>query len=59
MDPKKRLLFAAVMLIICIANYMRMPDSETIRGVAFLQIFAIGALFAVVIREVLGRINNK
>lgn len=59
MDPKKRLLFAAVMLIICSANYMRLPDSETIRGVVFLQIFAIDALFAVVIREILGRINNK
>ena len=59
MDPKKRLLLAAVMLVICAANYMRLPDSETIRGVAFLQIFAIGALSAIVIREIVGRFNNK
>jgi len=59
MDTKKRLLFAGVMLVICSANYMRLPDSETVRGVAFLQIFAIGALSAIVIREVLGRIKNK
>lgn len=59
MDPKKRLIFAIVMLLIGIVNYMRLPDNESIRAVAFLSIFAIGALSAIVIREIIGKINNK
>jgi hypothetical protein len=59
MDHTKRGLFAAVMLIICIGNYSRMDDAGSIRPVVFLQIFAIGALSAIVIREVLSRFKNK
>ncbi|HMI08084.1 MAG TPA: hypothetical protein VK528_11095 [Flavobacterium sp.] len=59
MKSNKRGIAAAVILLIAIGNYSRMPDSESIRAVAFLSIFAIGALSAVVIREILGRIREK
>jgi len=59
MNPKRRLIFAAVMLLIGIVNYRQLPDSGSVRAVAFLNIFAIGALSAIVIREIVGRINNK
>lgn len=59
MKSNKRGIAAAVILLIAIGNYSRMPDSGNIRAVAFLSIFAIGALSAVVIREILGRIREK
>jgi len=59
MNHTKRGLFAAVMLIICIGNYSRMQGNDNVRAVVFLQIFAIGALSAVVIREILSRFKNK
>lgn len=55
----KRGLFAAVMLIISIGNYSRLEGTENVRAVVFLQIFAIGALSAIVIREILSRFKNK
>jgi xanthine/uracil permease len=59
MDHTKRGLFAAVMLMISIGNYTRLEGADNVRAVVFLQIFAIGALSAVVIREVLSRFKNK
>lgn len=59
MDHTKRGLFAAVMLMICIGNYTRLDGAENVRAVVFVQIFAIGALSAVVIREILSRFKNK
>lgn len=59
MNHTKRGLFAAVMLIICVGNYTRLEDAGNVRAVVFLQIFAIGALTAVVIREVMSRFKNK
>ena len=59
MNHTKRGLFAAVMLMICIGNYTRLDGAENVRAVVFLQIFAIGALSAVVIREILSRFKNK
>ena len=59
MKSNKRGVFAAILLFIAVGNYARMDDSETIRTVTFLSIFAIGALSAVLVREVLGRIREK
>lgn len=59
MHHTKRGLFAAVMLIISIGNYTRLDGAENVRAVVFLQIFAIGAFSAIVIREVLSRFKNK
>lgn len=59
MKSNKRGVFAAVLLFIAVGNYARMDDSESIRTVTFLSIFAIGALSAVLVREVLGRMRDK
>lgn len=59
MNTKKRTVVIAIMLIISIGNYSRIIDQGTIRTVEFLSIFAIGALTALLIREVATIIKNK
>lgn len=59
MNHTKRGLIAAVLLILTIGNYTRLHGQEPIRMVVFLQIFAMGILSAIVIREVLSRFKNK
>lgn len=59
MKSNKRGVIAAIFLFIAVGNYARMDDSNTIRTVTFLSIFAIGALSAIVIREFLGRVREK
>ena len=52
---KNRVLaLSAILLIIAIGNYTRIPSSSHIRAVDFLSIFAIGALTAVVIMQARG-----
>ncbi len=59
MKTNKRGIIAAVFLFIAVGNYARMDDSNVIRTVTFLSIFAIGALSAITVRELLGRIGKK
>lgn len=59
MHHTKRGLFAAVLLLICIGNFTRSHGADGVCAVVFLQIFAMGALSAVIIREVLSRFKNK
>lgn len=59
MKSNKRGVIAAIFLFIAVGNYARMEDSNHIRTVTFLSIFAIGALSAIVIREFLGRVRGK
>ena len=59
MKTNKRGIIAAVFLFIAVGNYARMDDSNVIPTVTFLSIFAIGALSAITVRELLGRIGKK
>lgn len=59
MNHTKRGLISAVLLILCVGNYTRMHGDENVRTVVFLQIFAMGALAAIMIREILSRFKNK
>jgi hypothetical protein len=59
MKSNKRGVFAAILLFIAVGNYARMDDGNEIRTVTFLSIFAIGALSAITVRELLGRIGKK
>lgn len=59
MNHTKRGLIAAVLLILAIGNYTRLHGDEPVRAVVFLQIFAMGALSAIVVRELLSRFKNK
>ena len=47
----KRLVLLAVLLMLSVGNFTRIVDNENIRTVQFLSIFAIGALTALLIRE--------
>ena len=58
MDRRRRIILA-VLLIMSIGNYSRIVDSENIRTVQFLSIFAIGALTALLIKEIAFMIKNK
>ncbi|QBN18185.1 hypothetical protein [Flavobacterium nackdongense] len=59
MDTKKRTLVIAILLIISIGNYSRIIDNGTIRTVEFLSIFVIGALTALLIREIATILKGK
>ncbi len=48
---KNRAIPTAVLLMLSIGNYFRIIGNENIRTVQFLSIFAIGALTAILIRE--------
>lgn len=58
MNSKRRTIVLAVMLIISIGNYTRIIDHGTIRAVEFLSIFVIGALTALLIREIAIKIKG-
>lgn len=49
----------AILLIISIGNYSRIVGNENVRAVQFLSIFVIGALSALLIREIALRIKNE
>jgi hypothetical protein len=59
MNNKKRTIILAIMLILSIGNYSRIIDHGNIRTVEFLSIFVIGALTALLIREVATIIKRK
>lgn len=52
MNAKRRKIIIAIMLLISFGNYTRIKGTENIRAVEFLSIFAIGALSALLLREV-------
>lgn len=56
---ERRRIILAVLLIISIGNYTRIVGNENIRTIQFLSIFAIGALSALLIREMAIMFKNK
>lgn len=48
----KRLVLLAVLFMLSVGNYMRIVGNDNIRTIQFLSIFAIGALTALLIREI-------
>ena len=59
MNSKRRTTVLAIMLILSIGNYTRIIDHGTIRTVEFLSIFVIGALTALLIRELATKIKGN
>lgn len=59
MYSRKRAIVLAIMLIISIGNYTRIINQGTIRTVEFLSIFVIGALTALLIRELAIKIKGN
>lgn len=58
MNTKKRKIILTVLLLLALGNYGRMHGTEDIRTVEFLSIFAIGALSALLVREIFGKDNE-
>ena len=54
----KRLVLLAVLLMLSVGNFTRIAGNENIRTVQFLSIFAIGALTALLVREVAEKIKG-
>ena len=52
MTAKKRKIIITILLLLAFGNYARMHGTADIRAVEFLSIFAIGALSALLLREV-------
>ena len=50
-NQKRRIVAFAILFMVCIGNYMRLPGAKEIRTVEFLSILAIGMLFGLLVRE--------
>lgn len=59
MKTSKKLIIFSLLLIMAITNYFRIVGSDEIRAVEFIAIFAIGALSALLFREIVVAIKNK
>ena len=55
----KRVILIAVLFMLSIGNYSRIIGNENVRTVQFLSIFAIGALSALLIREIALLLKSK
>ncbi len=51
MQTRKRKIILSVLLMISVGNYLIIGGIENVRTIQFLSIFAIGALFSLLIRE--------
>lgn len=56
---RKRRILLAVLLMLSIGNYYRIAGTKNIRTVEFLSIAVIGALTALLIKEVISTFKNK
>ncbi len=48
---KKRRIILAVLLMLSIGNFTRLAENENIRAIQFVSIFVIGALSALLLKE--------
>jgi TM2 domain-containing membrane protein YozV len=55
----RRVILIAVLFMLSIGNYSRIIGNENIRTIQFLSIFAIGALSALLIREIALLLKSK
>ena len=59
MDIKRRKILLTVLLLLSFGNYARIKGTENIRAVEFLSIFVIGALAALLLREIFAKENRE
>jgi hypothetical protein len=59
MENRKRVAIISFLLIVSLANYFAKTGNENVRAVQFISIFAIGALSALLIRELIGFIKRN
>jgi hypothetical protein len=56
---KRRSINIALIFMLAIANFTRLKGNENIRTIQFISIFIIGALFALLIRELVILFREK
>lgn len=56
---RKRIMLLAIILMLAIGNYSRLPGNENIRLIHFVSIFSIGAIAALLIKELAVYIKNR
>lgn len=59
MKSRKKLIILAVLLILSIGNYSRISTNDEIRNVHFISIFALGAISALFLQEVILTFKNR
>ena len=55
----RRLILIAVLFMLSVGNYSRIIGNENIRTIQFLSIFTIGALSALLIKEIALLLKSK
>ncbi len=58
MKTNKKVLILAILFLISIVNFSRIGNFESIRTVEFLSIFALGAITALLVREIIATLKN-
>lgn len=53
MKTRNKLIIFSLLLIIAFTNYFRIVGADEIRAVGFVSIFAIGAISALLVREII------
>ena len=56
---KKRIIIIAVLLLLSITNFARLTNNEDLRPIQFISIFVIGALSALLLREIVNYFKTK
>ncbi len=57
MESRKKRIILAILFIITLGNYTR--NTSEVKSVAFLSIFALGAITALLVREILVALKNR
>jgi hypothetical protein len=57
MKSRKKLIILALLFIITLGNYSR--NTSEVKSVAFLSIFALGAITALFVREIIVTLKNR
>ena len=59
MKTRKRLLIMSFLFIIITGNFTRIIGKNDVSTIAFLSIFALGAISALFLREAIGALKNR
>lgn len=59
MKSRKKIIILAILFIVALGNYTRIVGENDVRTVGFLSIFALGAISALLLREIIVGLKNR
>jgi ribose/xylose/arabinose/galactoside ABC-type transport system permease subunit len=59
MKPRKKLLILTFIFSLCVGNFIRISNHNSVRAVEFLSIFALGVVAAIFYREINEALKNR